>query len=122
LQDLDGFGFVKRADFIGFFVLDGGLDASEDAEPELVLRAHGVGQVFLDFFGESHTIQYSRRKRKKKSLPRGSRVQREKKQGFDSVRVARYRCYLTFGGFCMRAWQTKPEWMRADESDCCGQD
>ncbi len=31
LQDLDGFGFVERVDFLGFFVLDGGLDAAEDA-------------------------------------------------------------------------------------------
>jgi hypothetical protein len=66
LQDLDGFGFVERADFFRFFVLDGGLDAAKDAEAKLVLGAHGVRQVFLDFFGETHAVQYSRRKRKKK--------------------------------------------------------
>ena len=32
LQDLDGFGFVERVNFFGFFVLDGGLDAAQDAE------------------------------------------------------------------------------------------
>lgn len=64
LQDLDGFGFVERADFFGFLVLNGGFDAAEDAEAKLVLGAHGVDQVFLDFFGESHGIQYNRRKRK----------------------------------------------------------
>src|SRR6266481_6012150 len=31
LQDLNGFGFVESADFFGFFVLDGGLDAAEYA-------------------------------------------------------------------------------------------
>ena len=54
LQELDGFGFVDRADFFGFFVGDGGLDAAEDGEAEFVFGAHGVDEVFLDFFGESH--------------------------------------------------------------------
>jgi len=31
LQDLDGFGLVERVNFFGFFVLDGGLDAAQDA-------------------------------------------------------------------------------------------
>jgi hypothetical protein len=51
LQDLDGFGFVERVDFFGFFVLDGGFDAAQDAQEEFVFRAHGVGEVFLDFLG-----------------------------------------------------------------------
>jgi hypothetical protein len=54
LQELDGFGFVELAELFGFFVGDGGLDHAEDAEAELVFGAHGVGEVFLDFFGESH--------------------------------------------------------------------
>jgi hypothetical protein len=54
LQDLNGFGFVECVDFFGFFVLDGGFDAAQDAEAEFVLGTHGVDQVFLDFFGDCH--------------------------------------------------------------------
>jgi hypothetical protein len=54
LEDLDGFGFVERVNFLCFFVLDGGLDAAQDAEAEFVLGAHGVNQVFLDFFSDCH--------------------------------------------------------------------
>ena len=54
LQELDGFWFVDGADFFGFLVLDGGLDAAEDAEAEFVFGAHGVGEIFLDFLRESH--------------------------------------------------------------------
>ena len=61
LQDLNGLRFVERVDFLGFFVLDGGFYASEDAQTEFVFRAHGVDQVLLDFFGESHTKQYSKK-------------------------------------------------------------
>jgi hypothetical protein len=43
LQDLDGFGFVESVDFLGFFVLDGGFYAAEDAQAEFVFGAHGVG-------------------------------------------------------------------------------
>src|SRR5216683_1869201 len=48
----------------GFLVGDGGFDHTEDAETELVFGAHGVGEVFLDFFGESHGNEYSRGRRK----------------------------------------------------------
>ena len=54
LQDLNGFGFVERANFFDFLELDGGFDAAENAEAELVLGAHGVNDVFLDFFSETH--------------------------------------------------------------------
>jgi hypothetical protein len=54
LKDLDRFVFVESADFFDFFVLDGGLDAAQDAEAEFVLGAHGVDQVFLDFLGKCH--------------------------------------------------------------------
>src|SRR5216684_4269559 len=57
---LDGF----LALLFGFFIGDGGLDHAEDAEAELVLGAHGVGEVFLDFFGEGHGNEYSRGRRK----------------------------------------------------------
>jgi hypothetical protein len=67
LQDLDGFGFVERVDFFGFLILDGGLDAAQDAEAEFIFGAHGVNQVFLDFFGDGHAFQYSRRKERKKT-------------------------------------------------------
>lgn len=61
LEELDGFGFVERADFFRLFVLDGGLDAAQDAEAQLVPGAHGVDEVFLDFFSESHGEEYSGR-------------------------------------------------------------
>src|SRR6266851_4788588 len=61
---LDGFGFVELAELFGFLVGDGGFDHTEDAETELVFGAHGVGEVFLDFFGESHGNEYSRGRRK----------------------------------------------------------
>jgi len=64
LQELDGFGFVELAELFGFLVGDGGFDHTEDAETELVFGAHGVGEVFLDFFGESHGNEYSRGRRK----------------------------------------------------------
>jgi hypothetical protein len=51
---LDGFRFVERFDFFGFLVLDGGLDAAQDAQEEFVFGAHGVDEVFLDFFGDCH--------------------------------------------------------------------
>jgi hypothetical protein len=51
LQELDGFGLVEFAKLFRLFVGDGGLDHAKDAEAELVLGAHGVGEVFLDFFG-----------------------------------------------------------------------
>jgi hypothetical protein len=51
LQELNGFGLVERAQLLGLLVGDGGLDAAEDAEAELVFGAHGVGEIFLDFLG-----------------------------------------------------------------------
>jgi hypothetical protein len=54
LQELDRFGLVELAELFGFLVGDSRLDHAEDAETELVFRAHGVGQVSLDFFGQSH--------------------------------------------------------------------
>jgi len=54
LEDLDGFVFIEGADFFDFLVLDGGFDAADDAEAQLVFGAHGVDQVFLDFFGKCH--------------------------------------------------------------------
>jgi hypothetical protein len=56
LQDLNRFGLVERADFFDFLELDGGLDAAQDAEAELVLGAHGVGQILLNSFGKTHGI------------------------------------------------------------------
>jgi hypothetical protein len=60
LQELDGFGLVELAKLFCFFVGDGGFDHAEDAKAELVFGAHGVGEIFLDFFGESHGDEYSR--------------------------------------------------------------
>ena len=65
LQDLDGFGLVESPDFFGFLILDGGFEAAEDAEAEFVFGAHGVGQVFLDFFGESHEFNIAEEKKEK---------------------------------------------------------
>ena len=81
LQDLDGFGFVERVNFLGFFVLDGGLDAAQDAEPEFVLCTHGVDQVFLNFFGDTHKVQYSRRKERKKIYAEVTEAQRSQRRG-----------------------------------------
>ena len=63
LQQLDGLGLVELAEFFVFFVGDGGLDAANDAEAEFVLGAHCVGEIFLDFFGESHAHEYSRKRK-----------------------------------------------------------
>jgi hypothetical protein len=73
LEDLDGFGFVECVDFFGFFVLDGRLDATEDAEAELVFGAHGVGQIFLDFLGESHGFNIAEEKTEKRFTQRTQR-------------------------------------------------
>src|SRR2546430_9690740 len=54
LQNLNGLGLVECADLFDFFVLDGRLDSSEDAEAQFVFGAHGVDQVLLDFFGKTH--------------------------------------------------------------------
>jgi len=54
LQNLDGLGVVEGAYFFDFLVLDGGLDSAQDAEPQFILGAHSVDQVFLDFFGKTH--------------------------------------------------------------------
>jgi hypothetical protein len=54
LQDLDGFRFIERVDFLGFFVLDGGFYSAKDTQAELVFGAHSVDEVFLDFFGDGH--------------------------------------------------------------------
>ena len=95
LQDLDGFGFVERVNFFGFFVLDGGLDAAQDAEAELVLGAHGVDQVFLDFFGDSHWFNIAEEKKEKELTQRSTEstefAEKSANRGFDRVRVARYR-------------------------------
>jgi hypothetical protein len=53
LDDLDGFGVVEGADFFYFAMLDGGFDAAEDAEAQFVFGAHGVDQVFLNFFSQA---------------------------------------------------------------------
>jgi len=94
LQDLDGFGFVERVDFLGFFVLDGGLDAAEDAEAEFVFGAHRVGQVFLNFFGESHRFNIAEENERRRIYTEsavGTENTEKRELGFDRPRVARYR-------------------------------
>jgi len=59
LQDLDGFGFIELAELLGFLVGDRGLDHAEDAEAQFVFRAHGVGEIFLNCFGESHGKEFN---------------------------------------------------------------
>jgi len=70
LQQLDGFRLVELAELFGFFVGDGGLDHAEDAEAEFVLGAHGVSEVFLDFFGESHGKNIAEERQEKESTQR----------------------------------------------------
>src|SRR6267378_1734454 len=54
LQDLNGLRLVEYANFFDFLVLDGRLDAPQDAEAQFVFGTHGVDQILLNFFGKTH--------------------------------------------------------------------
>ena len=54
IQNSNCFAFIKRLHFVDFFILDRGLHHAQYAQSELILAAHRIGHMRLNFLLKSH--------------------------------------------------------------------